>query len=339
MPMERSLQSTACLFPTACPKACHAETAEERREEWRKDLRGRNARWLQLLARSGNDSRRLHWRNALVAANLGLVRQVANRWNPKPGRRYSLPFDDLLQIGTLGLIRAIEAFDPRQGSSLSSFAVPYIRGAIAHELRDRGALLRIPRPLWELRQRARALQERRRTQGQEPLADEALAAELGCGGGALEEALAVGRLSELLSLDSPLAEQGDPDDATCLLEQIAATDASTEDGDEEAQTSDPEAADRQRWLRQQLGELDPQLRSLITGRLVSGCTWVELGQQLGVHPRMAQRRCLATLARLREAGRQGFEAHSPTDGAQNGLNGKGERGRSPAGRRSGSAGH
>jgi RNA polymerase sigma-B factor len=337
--MERSLQSSACSFPTARPESSHAETAEGRREEGRKGLRARNAHWLQLLVRSGSDSRRLHWRNALVAANLGLVRQVANRWNPKPGLRYSLPFDDLLQIGSLGLIRAIEAFDPRQGSSLSSFAVPYIRGAIAHELRDRGALLRIPRPLWELRQRARALQERRRAQGLAILADEELAAELGCSGEALAEALAVGRFSALLSLDAPLAERGDPDEPTNLLEQIAAADTSPDDGEEEAHPSDPEAAARLRWMRQQLAELDPQLHNLITGRLVDGCTWVELGQQLGVHPRMAQRRCLATLARLREAGRQGFEAHSPANGARNDLSGQGGRGRLPAGRRSESAGH
>lgn len=273
--------------------------------------RSRNAHLFQALYRSASDGQRLHWRNALVQANLGLVRQVAARLSPGRGLWPGLSFDDLVQIGTLGLIRAVEAFDSRRGTSLSSFAIPYIRGEIAHELRDRGTLLRAPRALWELRQRARALQERRRAQQQEPLKTTALASALGCASDTLTEALSLGRLSETHSLDAPLADSGEREDGQSLLDLLPAPTSPAQacDGDgnvleEEAPSQDPLAAAQQRWLRQQLAQLDPQLRSLLTGRLVTGCTWVELGQQLGLHPRMAQRRCLATLSRLQEAARQ-----------------------------------
>lgn len=83
----------------------------------------------------------LQLRNKLVELNLGLVRQVAYRIS----RQCSEPYEDLEQVGYLGLIRAIERFNPEQGSAFSSFATPYIRGEILHYLRDRGSVMRIPR--------------------------------------------------------------------------------------------------------------------------------------------------------------------------------------------------
>ncbi len=88
----------------------------------------------------------LELRNQLVERNLGLVRQVAHRIS----RQCSEPYEDLEQIGYLGLIRAIERFDPQQGCAFSSFAIPYIRGEMLHYLRDKGSVMRIPRRWQEL---------------------------------------------------------------------------------------------------------------------------------------------------------------------------------------------
>jgi RNA polymerase sigma-B factor len=263
----------------------------------------RNALWLQAYAASRSQRRRLRWRDALVRANLPLVRQVAARVAPRTG----LPFDDLAQVGCLGLIRAIEAFDPRRGVRFSTFAVPYIRGAIAHELRDRGSLLRIPRALWELRQRAVSLEQRLRGErGAGPDRSE-LAQRLGCTPAQLAEALALGQLAEPRSLDAPLpGAEGEGNDA-CLLDLLPARPAPTTpaDGEEREGNSDGVSlmGEKRRWLRHQLACLSPELRTLVTGRLLQGCTWVELGRELGIHPRLAQRRHDATLLRLQEAAR------------------------------------
>lgn len=80
-------------------------------------------------------------RNRLVNLNIGLVRREAYHWL----QRSSESFDDLMQVGSLGLIRAIERFDPAKGYAFSSFATPYIRGEIQHYLRDKGSSMRIPR--------------------------------------------------------------------------------------------------------------------------------------------------------------------------------------------------
>jgi RNA polymerase sigma-B factor len=253
----------------------------------------RNDRWLKAYAASRSQRRRLRWRETLVRANLPLVRQVAARMAP----RTNLPFDDLAQVGSLGLIRAIEAFDPRRGVRFSTFAVPYIRGAIAHELRDRGSLLRIPRPLWELRQRAVSLEQRLRGErGSGPDRSE-LAQRLGCAPAQLSEALALAQVAELRSLDAPLNGAEDDGSETCLLDLLPAPPASR------SAAASPLALAKRRWLRQQLAGLSPELRTLVTGRLLQGCTWVELGRELGIQPRLAQRRHDAILQRLQEAAR------------------------------------
>jgi RNA polymerase sigma-B factor len=89
----------------------------------------------------------VHLRNRVVNLNLGLVRKVAHRL----AAQSPMPFEDLEQVGYLGLITAVERFDPAQGYAFSSFAVPYIRGEILHFLRDRASSVRIPRSLQQLR--------------------------------------------------------------------------------------------------------------------------------------------------------------------------------------------
>jgi RNA polymerase sigma-B factor len=258
----------------------------------------RNARWLRDYADSRDQRRRRRWRDALVLANLPLVRQLAGRLAPRTG----LPFDDLVQVGCLGLIRAIESFDPDRGASFSSFAVPFIRGAIAHELRDRGSLVRIPRPLWELRQRATSLQERLRGRsGRTPEAGE-LARRLGCPPEQLAEAMALGRLREMPSLDAPLPGLEGEGTSQCLLELLAAPPPAEASARGALEVAWQEA--QRHWLGQQLAALTPQLRALLLGRQLAGSTWVELGRELGIHPRMAQRRHDASLAQLQEAARR-----------------------------------
>lgn len=106
-----------------------------------------------LIAYSRNPSLKL--RNQLVQMNMGLVRQVAHRIS----RQCSEPYEDLEQIGYLGLIRAIERFQPHQGCAFSSFAIPYIRGEMLHYLRDKGSVMRIPRRWQELYAKGKTLRK------------------------------------------------------------------------------------------------------------------------------------------------------------------------------------
>lgn len=92
----------------------------------------------------------VHLRNRVVNSNMGLVRKVAHRF----AHQSPVPFEDLEQIGCMGLIVAVERFDPTQGYAFSSFAVPYIKGEILHFLRDRSSAVRIPRRWQQLNNEA-----------------------------------------------------------------------------------------------------------------------------------------------------------------------------------------
>lgn len=81
-------------------------------------------------------------RDALVMANMGLVKKAARRWEQSTG----LEFDELVAEGVFGLIRAVDQYDPATGNAFSSYAMPWIHGAIQHWIRDHGwGVLRVPR--------------------------------------------------------------------------------------------------------------------------------------------------------------------------------------------------
>lgn len=89
-------------------------------------------------------------RNKIMELNYGLVKKEAYHWV----NQCNESFEDLLQVGSIGLIRAIERFEFDKGNAFSSFAIPYIRGEIQHYLRDKSPTLRIPRRWLELRQKS-----------------------------------------------------------------------------------------------------------------------------------------------------------------------------------------
>ncbi|TAF17188.1 MAG: sigma-70 family RNA polymerase sigma factor, partial [Nostocales cyanobacterium] len=77
-------------------------------------------------------------RNQLVKLNYGLVRKEVHYWSNQCQESQ----EDLLQVGCMGLIRAIEKFELSKGNAFSSYAIPYIRGEIQHYLRDKGVTMR-----------------------------------------------------------------------------------------------------------------------------------------------------------------------------------------------------
>lgn len=89
-------------------------------------------------------------RNQIMELNLGLVRKEAYHWSQRCQENY----EDLLQVGSLGLLQAIERFSVQKGNAFSSFAVPYVRGKIQHYLRDKSSSLRIPRRWLEIKRQA-----------------------------------------------------------------------------------------------------------------------------------------------------------------------------------------
>jgi RNA polymerase sigma-B factor len=108
-----------------------------------RDERGAGERPGALLRRY-HRTRDVRAREQLVELHLPLVQMLARRYADRGER-----LEDLVQVGSIGLLEAIDRFDPERGSDLASFAVPTITGVIRRHLRDRTTIVRMPRPLAE----------------------------------------------------------------------------------------------------------------------------------------------------------------------------------------------
>ncbi|NJR64674.1 MAG: RNA polymerase sigma factor SigF [Leptolyngbyaceae cyanobacterium CRU_2_3] len=142
-------------------------------------------------------------RNQLVQINLGLVRKEAHHWVNQCTESY----DDLLQVGSLGLIRAIERFDMTKGHAFSSFAIPYIRGEIQHYLRDKGSTVRMPRRWQALQHQATSITRELHIQLHRQPTDAEVAAALEISVAEWQEIKLAYRNRAPLSLDAPMRDE------------------------------------------------------------------------------------------------------------------------------------
>ncbi|MDJ1184125.1 RNA polymerase sigma factor SigF [Roseofilum casamattae] len=147
----------------------------------------------------------LKLRNQIVQHNIGLVRKEAHHWM----HQCNEGFDDLLQVGCIGLIRAIERFEIKKGHAFSSFAIPYIRGEIQHYLRDRSNAVRIPRRWLTMQRQAETTIRSLHTQLNRYPNDLEIASAMGISVNEWHEVKLASKNRSLLSLDAPVSDEGE----------------------------------------------------------------------------------------------------------------------------------
>ncbi|MGF1537942.1 MAG: RNA polymerase sigma factor SigF [Elainellaceae cyanobacterium] len=213
-------------------------------------------------------------RNRLVRLNTGLVRKIAHRIS----HQCAEPYEDLEQIGHIGLIRAIERFNPTQGCAFSSFAVPYIRGEMLHFLRDRGSAVRVPRRWQDLQKEGQKQQALLAKQlGRQPLEHEIVEA-LGVSVADWREARLAMKNRSPLSLDATISHQTD---STITLGDTLP--------DLDYQILQRLEEDRQ-LIQRALGQLEDKTRTIIESVFLKGMSRKEVAERIGVSPMTVTRR-------------------------------------------------
>jgi RNA polymerase sigma-B factor len=145
-------------------------------------------------------------RDEIVARHMPLAQHLARRYSTRSEN------DDVLQVAAIGLIKAVDRFDPHRGIAFSTFAVPTILGEIKRHFRDFGWSVRVPRPLQDLALRVqRATEELTAQLGRSPTVDE-LADACGAPAEQVLEARATGTAHHAISLDA-LAQDDDGESA------------------------------------------------------------------------------------------------------------------------------
>jgi len=225
--------------------------------------------------RTSDERRRA--REDLVSLHLPFVRYLANRY---AGR--GEPTDDLVQIGTVGLLQAIDRFEPGRGLEFATFAAPTIVGEIKRHFRDRSWLVRVPRRLQELQSElAGAVSELSQQLGRSPTVAE-LAARLGVATEQVLEITESARAYAGVPLDAPHPATGMP-----IAESLR----------------DPAQPFREVELRQTLrpalAALDERERQVLVLRFVDNKTQSEIGKALGISQVHVSRLLARTLCRLR----------------------------------------
>jgi len=198
-------------------------------------------------------------REEVTERMLPLARSLARRYAGK-----GEPLDDLEQVASLGLLKAIDRFDVSRDVRFATFAVPTIAGELKRHFRDRGWMLRVPRDVQELSARvSRCREALTRELGRSPTVEE-VATTLGASVEAVLDALRAADAYRMMSLDEPLAE------GAGALEAIG--------GDDEGYA----LAEHRVMLRRGLEGLGAREREIVRLRYYEGLTQREIARAVGV---------------------------------------------------------
>ncbi len=211
-----------------------------------------------------------------------LSRSLALRY-----QRSGEPLDDLLQVASLGLVKAIDRFDPARQIAFSSYAVPTILGEIKRYFRDRTWAVRVPRGLQELSMRIdRVVSGLSEELHRSPSVNE-IAAAVGAAEEDVLEALQAAGAYRAVSFEAPTGGAGD--DAVTLAETVGID----EDGFDRAE--------ERATLDALLQAVDAREREVLRMRFEQDMTQAEIGAAIGVSQMQISRIIRQALQRLREA--------------------------------------
>lgn len=221
-------------------------------------------------------------RNRLVERHVGLAEALARRFDHR-----GVPLDDLVQVAQIGLIKAVERFDPSHGAAFSTFATPTIIGEIKRHFRDKTWAIRVPRSIKDLHLRiAPTVAELHHELGRSPTVVE-IAERVGTTEDYVLEAMEAGAAYRPDSVDAPTAS-GDGAPLADLLRADAT----------------PERTETRVTIRSIMARLPERERTVVYLRYFEDLTQAEIAARIGVsqvHVSRLLRKALSTLGELADA--------------------------------------
>ena len=230
---------------------------------------------------ASSDAQRAVARDDLVALHLPLVEHCARRF-----RNRGEPFEDLVQVGTIGLIKSVDRFDTDRGVEFSTYATPTIIGEIKRHFRDKGWAIRVPRRLQELRMQIRSTTaELTQSLGRSPTPSE-IAERIGCTMEEVVEGIESSNAYSTLSLD---ASDNSEDSALSMLDTLGVDDQGIEH------------VELRESLKPLLERLPPREKNILMLRFFKNMTQSQIATEVGVSQMHVSRLLTRTLEHLREA--------------------------------------
>jgi len=220
-------------------------------------------------------------REKLVMSHLNLVRFIANKFKNR-----GEPIDDLIQVGYLGLLKAIDRFDPSRGLEFTTFATPTIMGEIKRHFRDKGWSVRVPRRLQELSAKVNQATDTLTSQLQRSPTIAEIAEYLDATVDEVLEAMESSSAYSSVSLEAPSG--ADDDDTPSVIDRYA-----TED-------SDLAFTDDRIIIEEALASFSPRERDVIEMRFLKGMTQIEIAEKLGISQVQVSRLLRRTLKKIQD---------------------------------------
>ena len=221
-------------------------------------------------------------REKLILAHMNLVRYLARKFANR-----GEPLEDLIQVGMIGLINAIDRFEPERGIRFATYATPTIVGEIRRYFRDRGWAMKVPRRLQELSlATTKAADELTQELNRAPTVSE-IAAKLQVSEEEALEAVELGDLYQLPSLDTALTED-DEESHAVLADYVGELDA------------EMERFERRSRLAQAVNSLPPRERTIIELRFFRNLSQTEVARRMKISQMHVSRLQHRAIERLRE---------------------------------------
>jgi RNA polymerase sigma-B factor len=220
-------------------------------------------------------------RDQLIVSHLNLVRFLASKFKNR-----GEPLDDLIQVGTIGLIKAIDRFDPSRGLEFTTYGTPTILGEIKRHFRDKGWSVRVPRRLQELSAKVNQANDELTNELSRSPSVEEIAKRVGASVDDVLEAMESSSAYSSVPLEG--GGSSDDDDAPSVIDHYA-----TED-------EDLAASDDRIVLEDAIRDFSPREKDVIRMRFFEGMTQVEIAERLGISQVQVSRLLRRTLRRVQD---------------------------------------